>query len=77
MTKTEYLQLAACICKQQREAKLFDGILYLDFDLISKEEVDSFKEKVPRKYKDRYNEIVNEYNEKLEALKNEIFDEQF
>ncbi|NLQ60100.1 hypothetical protein D3827_10020 [Streptococcus mutans] len=73
MTREDYIQLAACIGRQKKD-ELFDFISSFDFGFSSYKEAELFKKRVPNSYKERYDEITNEYNRKLEEMKQELFD---
>lgn len=77
MDKSDVVQLIACIMRRQKEVKKLGLITWTDFDLIPKEAVDEYKQRIPEGYKKQFDEITDDYYQRLEELKNQIFEDNF
>ena len=77
MNRSDAVQLVACIMRRQKEIKKLGLITWTDLDLIPKEDVDKYKQRIPRVYKKQFDEVIDDYFCKLEELKNRIFEENF
>lgn len=77
MDKSDVVQLIACIMRRQKEVKKLGLITWMDFDLIPKEAVDEYKQRIPEDYKKQFDEITDDYYQRLEELKNQIFEDNF
>ena len=77
INKSDAVQLVACIMRRQKEVKKLGLITWMDFDLIPKEDVDEYKQRIPEIYEKQFDEITEEYYQRLEELKNQIFEDNF
>ena len=77
MNKSDAVQLVACIMRRQKEVKKLGLITWMDFDLIPKEDVDEYKQRIPEAYKKHFDEITDDYYQRLEELNNQIFEDSF
>lgn len=77
MSKSDAVQLVACIMRRQKEVKKLGMITWIVFDLIPKEDVDEYKQRIPDVYKKQFDEITADYYQRLEELKNQIFEDNF
>lgn len=75
MTKPEVVELVTMIHRRKRNTRDFKG----ECELYSWEPRDAkiLLENIPKKYQERYNQIIDEYKQKLEALANEVIEKEF